>query len=273
MAEQLQENPSEKPAPETHGKLIAYQLQPQDGWEIEPASATRQWMDETQDKVAYRCLPLSMANQCGWVLKCPLGFTATWDGTPALNGVRVVPDAGEMYNRWVLSHFGSGIITFSIPYLFRTPEGIGLWVRGPTNWIKENITPLDGLVETDWSPFTFTMNWKFHKPGVPVHFARGEPVAMVMPYPMALTEQLAPEMISIDDNPPLKHEYEQFVHSRFDSIRKNNKGKIDAWEKHYMRGTTASGGESDVEHRSRYQLPHFAITGSLKDKQGRKQGG
>ncbi|HMZ02762.1 MAG TPA: DUF6065 family protein, partial [Burkholderiaceae bacterium] len=59
----------------------------------------------------------------------------------------------------ITSHFGSGILTFSLPYLFRTSPGYGMLVRGPTNCAKDGAAPLDGIVETDWAPYSFTMNW------------------------------------------------------------------------------------------------------------------
>ena len=34
-------------------------------------------------------------------------------------------------------------------------------VTGPFNQPKDAIQPLTAIVETDWAPFTFTMNWKF----------------------------------------------------------------------------------------------------------------
>ena len=46
------------------------------------------------------------------------------------------------------SHFGEAVLTFSLPYLFRTPRGVNLWVKGPSNWIKDGIQPLEGIVET-----------------------------------------------------------------------------------------------------------------------------
>ena len=63
-----------------------------------------------------------------------------------------------MLSRFVISHFGSGVLTFHAGYLFRTPPGWAVWARGAPNTVKDGIVPLDGLVETDWLPFTFTMN-------------------------------------------------------------------------------------------------------------------
>ena len=47
---------------------------------IRTADRKREWMDDTQDRFAYRCLPLSIANQTGWEILSPAGFTARWNG-------------------------------------------------------------------------------------------------------------------------------------------------------------------------------------------------
>src|SRR3546814_13729675 len=60
----------------------------------------------------------------------------------------------------VSTHFGSGIVTFSLGHLFRTSPGVNLWIKGPSNRPKDGASPLEGIIETDWSPYTFTMNWQ-----------------------------------------------------------------------------------------------------------------
>ena len=35
------------------------------------------------------------------------------------------------------SLFGHGILTWTLPYLFRTPPGYNLLARGPANWPKD----------------------------------------------------------------------------------------------------------------------------------------
>jgi hypothetical protein len=59
----------------------------------------------------------------------------------------------------IKSQFGSGIVTFSPPWLFRTPPGWDLYVKGPSNRWKVNCVPLEGIVETWWLNYTFTLNW------------------------------------------------------------------------------------------------------------------
>ncbi|MFI4960960.1 MAG: DUF6065 family protein, partial [Hyphomicrobiales bacterium] len=48
--------------------------------DIRPAPADREWMDNIDQRFAYRCLPLSIANAHGWEILCAAGFTAVWDG-------------------------------------------------------------------------------------------------------------------------------------------------------------------------------------------------
>jgi hypothetical protein len=51
------------------------------GWYWCWADWQRDWMDATPSRFAYRCLPLTIANQTGLWVKNPVGFTATWRGS------------------------------------------------------------------------------------------------------------------------------------------------------------------------------------------------
>src|SRR5262249_41138013 len=160
----------------------------------------------------------------------------------------VVPD------QRIMSHFGSGTFTIAIPYLFRTPQGVNLWVKGPTNWIKDGGQPLEGIVETDWLPATFTMNWKLTRPHYPVHFAKGEPICMVLPVARGLAESLAPVRLPLSEAPELKREYEQWQESRkvFNAgLELRQPEAIQrGWQRDYVKGVMPSGAQA-AEHQTR----------------------
>ena len=61
-------------------EIVAYQIADTTGWVLEPMERRREWMEQTPSKGANRCLPLVIANQAGWVLRCPGRFKARWDG-------------------------------------------------------------------------------------------------------------------------------------------------------------------------------------------------
>jgi hypothetical protein len=149
-----------------------------EGWHLRPAPARRQWMDELPH--AYKCLPLVVANQWGWQLLCPTDVVATWDGSAELAGLRV--EVLPQYEPVIKSQFGAGIITFSPPWLFRTPPGWDLYLKGPSNRWKPNCVPLEGVIETWWLNYTFTLNWKIVEPGTVV-FRQGESLGQLLPVP------------------------------------------------------------------------------------------
>ena len=146
---------------------------------LRPAPLDRDWMDATNQRYAYRCLPLNIANAHGWEILCPSGFSATWRGGGMRDDIVIIPDPGA--SSPVISHFGNGVLTFHVPALFRTEPGFDLMVQGPINRPKDGVSPLAGVVETDWAPFTFTMNWAFTAPGANVRFEKGEPFCHVFP--------------------------------------------------------------------------------------------
>ena len=98
----------------------------------EAVAGRRAWMDAARP--SYLCLPMVAANQWGWQVLCPTDVRVTWDGSPGREGLTVEVD--PQYAPAVKSQFGSGIVTFSPPWLFRTPPGWDLYAKGPGNLWK-----------------------------------------------------------------------------------------------------------------------------------------
>lgn len=149
-----------------------------EGWQLRPSPARRHWMDELPH--GYKCLPMVLANQWGWQILCPTDVVVTWDGSAEPTGLRV--ETATQYEPAIKSQFGAGIMTFSPPWLFRTPPGWNLYLKGPSNRWKPNCVPLEGIIETWWLNYTFTLNWKLVEPGTVV-FAQGESLGQLVPVP------------------------------------------------------------------------------------------
>lgn len=237
--------------------LRAYPVSATDNWTLAPGRPTREWMDATPARGAYRCLPLAIANQLGWVVTSPVTFCARWNGKPDASGLSLRFPEGEGANAGqVRSHFGAGVITFSLPWLFRTDPGVCLLVRGPTNFFKDGAVALDGLVETDWSNATFTMNWKLTRRSADVWFKRGEPVCMLQPYPVELVERMSPQVRQLADDPAVERGYALWRDSRSGALDERTRTGHDVWQKDYMKGETVDGGKV-ASHRTRLRLGEF----------------
>ena len=67
------------PQDDADDKLILYPYS-HDRPAIRAAEAKRQWMDDSPQSYAYRCLPLTIANTHGWEILCGRTFYAEWNG-------------------------------------------------------------------------------------------------------------------------------------------------------------------------------------------------
>jgi Family of unknown function (DUF6065) len=154
--------------------------------ELVPCTQERAWMDAFPDRHAYRCLPLSIANTHGWELLTPAPFDVVWNGGSLASDLTVRALApfpvGLPLEHFAVSNFARGIVTFHTGYLFRTPPGWNLLTTGAFNEPRQGIAPLTGIIETDWLPYPFTINWQMLGPGA-VRFERDEVFCTVMPIP------------------------------------------------------------------------------------------
>ncbi|MFC3550261.1 DUF6065 family protein [Lysobacter cavernae] len=239
-------------------KLTAYVL---DGHtlDIRPAPREREWMDRTDRHYAYRCLPLDIANAHGWELLCPSAFEAVWNGGKEIADLRVFAPAGGPAP--AVSHFGHGILTFHIPCLFRTEAGIDLFVTAPLNRPKHGIAGLSGLIEADWAPYTFTMNWQFTRPGH-VRFAKDEPYCHFFPVPRQLLETAQPQRRLLSQEPELERQHRKWMHNRGDFLtdlaQPGSAAEQAQWQRAYFRGVDADGAcPAGVEHRVKLRLKPF----------------
>jgi len=246
-------------SPTDENTIYAYEVQQPVGMEIVPASGDRDWMDATDQRYAYRCLPMSVANRAGWVIHNPADFRATWNGGDKKSSLTIEFPSGARDPR-VMSYFGYGVITISIPYLFRTPTEINLWVKGPGNYIKDAVQPLEGVVETDWNPTTFTMNWKVTRPNHPVEFKKGEPICMIVPVPRGVAESMNARQMPLSANPDLLANYELWQNDRatfLDQLLKRDESATkQGWQKDYFKGEMPTG-ESQANHQTKLTLSEF----------------
>jgi hypothetical protein len=151
--------------------------------------------------------------------------------------------------------------------VIRTCPGYDLWVSGPVNEIKDGIQALSAVIETYWMPFTFTMNWKFTRPGVKVKFEKGEPFCCFFPIEHGVLAQFEPTIKNMSDEPALKKQYKIGVGRRsFLNAARIIKGAelTDADSKHlywqgwYMRGENPDGTEG-ADHQKCVELKPFKM--------------
>jgi hypothetical protein len=232
------------------------------GWTWGWADWRRDWMDNTPNKFAYRCLPLTIANQTGWFVNNPVGFSAVWNGNPGAGSVQFKFDtAGATWGGWINDQFGHGIVTWNTPFLFRTrPLESRLLIVGPANKFKHGAQPLTAIVETDWMNASFTMNWKLTAPGQPVRFDVGEPLFQAMP----LTNNLCADMEGatvtyrrLAEDATVQKAYLDWQTARdtFHQAKRDGLVDPDAWQKDYFKGRDMLGRVVTSGHKTKVVPP------------------
>lgn len=251
-----------RPSGKKKMELTCYVKDDDGGFVVRPAPARRAWMDEANQRAPYRCLPLAIANRYGWEILCPVSFTAIWNGSPALDGIVILEDPG--ITPPAVSHFGEGILTFRIPLLFRTDEGTDLIVQGPINQPKDAISPLMGVVESDWGPFNFTMNWKFTRARTAVRFMKGEPFCHLTLARRGAMEEVRPRMMPMAVDPALEASHAAWTSSRRqfndDLAVKGSAARKAKWQKHYQKGIDLDGNQKPFLHLTKTTMQLFERT-------------
>lgn len=202
-------------------------------------------MDEFPARHAYRCLPLTIANAHGWDILCPFGVSLEWNGGPRAEDLIVRSlEPNQYVANFCRSHFTSGVVTFHTDYIFQTDAEWDLLATGPFNSPKHGISPLTGIMESDWLPYPFTMNWRMTAPGS-VAFEKGEPFCFIFPVRKQAISDCHPELRDLSGNRELQTRYAAFTASRNDFMRRFHAGDADtlkaAWRKHYFMGRHPDG--------------------------------
>lgn len=194
----------------------------------------RGWMDATHDKHPYQCVPLIRANSHGWEMRLEQDVTVEWDGGEYPENLHILEGHTDPRTGYgvVDNSLGSGVLSFHVYALIKTPEPYNLFVSGPPNLYIKGAIPLTGVVETWWSPYTFTMNWKIRYKNRPVTFKKGTPFVYFFPINSIELEQFTPVYKDIEEHVHAA-EYEEWSLDRAHNPQKRHH--------YYKHGITPSG--------------------------------
>ncbi len=224
---------------------------------IRPCEPRRKWMDDTFKRFAYRCVPMTMANSLGWEIINPCAFEAIWLGEESTDSLSIKFDNKDLTVN-PRSHFGSGIITWDLPVIFKTPPGVGMIVQGPANLPKHGVMPLQGFVETNWLPNGFTMNWKITEENKIIRFEKGEPFCRIFPYRIDYVENFQIKVVDSKEHPKFRQQVIDWANDREKGKHEselNAKGSSMSkgyWAANYVKGQDTAGNKQK-DHKNAFR--------------------
>ncbi|MDX2162196.1 MAG: DUF6065 family protein [bacterium] len=196
----------------------------------------------------YRCLPMSAANSLGWTLYNPYAFSVVWSGGDNRDDITIECD----YPHWIKSWFGYGTFTIYPLFLVESSPGIDLWLRPVPNHYKLGVLPLEGIIETDWMKSGFTFSIKVMLPRMKVHYAKGEPLINLVPYPRHLVEAFRAEIVTEGEAYDARMEqYKTWLADRMAQIEQQRHSELA-----YLRGVDMDGSKVP-DHVRTFKVPPF----------------
>ncbi len=168
---------------------------------LEPLSARRNWMDESQEKHAYRCFPLTLSNQLGWGLSFPEDITFMWDGVVSTYPDNVKVLQGEKYCE---TNRGNATINFKTDLIFRTDENYSLLTFPVPNQFIDGAYPITSILSTSFFEGQLPIAWKITKPFVPITIPAGTPVVAILPISLSNLNNSVAKMYPGDMSPTIE---------------------------------------------------------------------
>ena len=144
------------------------------------SSPYRSWY-EKEDKVknhAKYCLPLSMANSIGYILRSPATFRVKWDG---IEGNKSQIEVLE--NKWpkihsITNHSASGSFTIQFRVVLKTNKKHFTYIKGISN-IRTKFNVMEALLESWWFEGQFGVVCLLNQP-CDFIINEGDPIATII---------------------------------------------------------------------------------------------
>lgn len=146
-------------------------------FKIEPMSIKRDWMDETSEKHAYRCFPVTQANVIGWSLSCEEDIVFTWDGVNDQTDQHVQIEGPE----GSYSGRGQSSISLNTGLIFRTDKDVSILTINPVNYFSNDFETMSNLISTSFYDNPLPLAIKAKRANEKVVIKAGTPVATIIP--------------------------------------------------------------------------------------------
>lgn len=139
----------------------------------------------------YYCLPLTIGNTYGFIVKAERDVTFYWDGDVSVRGLTIQQNQEEKRCQIFSNHFGSGIFTVQNNWHYRTPPGINLMTITPPNFPQHGLMHMTGVIETDNLRRDFTFNLKVTRPNTYITIKAGDPIGAFIPIPRYFADKFS----------------------------------------------------------------------------------
>jgi hypothetical protein len=149
---------------------------------VEQLKATRSWMDNTADKHAYMCFPLTLTNGLGWGISFDKDIRAIWDGIEDTSPEHVTILEGSDIAYTGRAHAS---LSFRTGLVIRTDENTSILTMPVPNQFIRGIQTFTTIMSTSFYPGDIPIAIKITEPNQEIFIPAGTPVAAILPISVA----------------------------------------------------------------------------------------
>jgi hypothetical protein len=213
---------------------------------IEQTPVKREWMDGTDDRHAYKCFPVSLANSVGYSISFLEDIEFIWDGVSDSTPDHVTVLQGQ---ELCSTSRGNGTINFHCDMVFKTDKDVSMLSIVPPNYFIDGAMPFTSVVSTSFMNDTFPIAWKITRPNTKIFIPAGTPVITLIP--ISLTEFSKTELNIYD-----------LIEKPDDAIERENKLKV--WKEIVQKGGFTNFYRDAVDYKGNKLGEHELKTLNLK---------
>jgi hypothetical protein len=167
---------------------------------IEQLPTTRPWMDDSVEKHAYMCLPLTLTNRLGWGISFPEDIVFIWDGVDDTTPDHVSILKGQKYAN---SKRGNATVSFDTGLIFRTDAETTILTMPVPNQFIPGTQCFTTLLSTSFYLPELPVAWKITEANKEIIIPAGMPVAAILPISLTSLQndyQLVVDHTPLDDS-------------------------------------------------------------------------
>lgn len=146
--------------------------------ELKPLSMQRNWMDETFNRHAYRCFPITLANMLGWTISFPEDIEFIWDGVSDTIPSHVNILKG---NKYVSGNRANATISFNTGLTVKTDKNLSFLMMPVPNQFIPGVQSFTTIVSTSVLKSELPCAWHITKPNTPILIPKNTPISAFIP--------------------------------------------------------------------------------------------
>lgn len=145
---------------------------------ISQSPVKRDWMENTHEKHAYNCFPVTLTNSLGWTVSFPEDIHFVWDGISDTNANHVKILQG---NKYAYSDRSNATLSFNTGIVFNTEENVSLLTMPVPNLFSEDYQIFTTIISTSFFKNEFPIVAKIIAPNKVITIKAGTPIATILP--------------------------------------------------------------------------------------------